>query len=142
MRYLVLFVMLFLFSCQKYGIRKVEGVWELQHVNLCLSGDCFDTLEDRGTRTQYDKIELRLSKDRNAQGRFYNQGSLLYKVDFEYILDEDAGKISFVGPYDGPHPTFFGTNVDIVELEKTSLVYVAIEDFPDEETAYIFRKLQ
>lgn len=129
-------------SCAKYDARKIEGIWRLDRVNLCTNGDCFDTLEDRGTRARFDKIELRLTESRTAEGRFYNQGVLLYKVDFEYILDEEKGKMSFIGPEDTIFPNFFGGNVYIEELNKSELVYVAIESFPNEETVYIYTRLQ
>lgn len=144
MRFKVFGLLLFfaLLSCSKYNDRKVEGVWLLEHVNLCMPGRCFDTLEDRGTRNQYNKIELRLDRERKANGRFYNNGILLYQVAFEYILDEKMGRISFLGPDDILFPNFFGTQVDIESLNKEEMVYVAIENFPDEETAYIFKRLQ
>jgi len=127
-----------LFSCSKYDDRKVEGVWLLEHVNLCVSNRCFDTLEDRGTRAEFDKIELRLDRERNANGRFYNSGILIHQFNFEYVLDEKMGRISFIGPDDFLFPQFFGTHVKIEELSKTQMVYIAIENFPDEELAYIY----
>lgn len=138
----VFFLSFLMPSCAKYDDKKVEGVWLLEHVNLCVSGDCFDTLEDRGTRDKFDKIELRLDRGRDAQGRFYKTGILLHTFDFEFILDEKTGRISFLGPNDMLFQNFFGTNVEILDLKKNGLVYQAIEDFPDEETVYIFKRLQ
>ncbi len=133
---------LLLSSCAKYSDKKVEGVWLLEHINLCIAGDCFDTLEDRGTRDKYDKIELSLDRGRNARARFYKTGVLLHAFDFEFILDEKEGRISFLGPEDRGLQNFFGTNVEIVGVKKNELVYQVIEDFPDEETVFIFKRLQ
>ena len=140
--YSFLLATMLLFSCTKFDDRKVEGVWLLEHVNLCMSNGCFDTLEDRGTRAEYDKIELRLDRSRNANGRFYNSGILLHQFNFEYILDEKLGRISFIGSNDFLYPQFFGTHVDIEELSKTEMVYIAIEDLPNEELVYIYKRLQ
>jgi hypothetical protein len=129
-------------SCAKYDDKKVEGVWLLEHINLCVSGDCFDTLQDRGTRDKYDKIELRLSRSRDAQARFYKTGILLNTFEFEFILDEKIGRISFLGPNDRDFQNFFGAQMEIIDLKKKELTYQAIEDVPNEETIYIFKRLQ
>ena len=137
-----LLALFFLFSCSKYNDKKVEGVWLLEKVKVCTINGCWDSLVDRGTRNLYDKIELRLNRDRSASGRFYNTGNLQYDVDFEYIFDEKTGRISFVGPHDIKHPGFFGGNMEIVALNKTELVYIEIEDHPDDQTTYIYSRLQ
>lgn len=141
--YLLAFSVLLFFSCAKYSDKKVEGVWQLEKVNLCLKDDdCFDMLVDRGTRDKYDKIELRLTRGRDASARFYKTGILLFAFDFEYLLDEKEGRMSFLGPNHIDFQNFFGTNVEILDLSKSELVYQAIEDFPDESTVYIFKRLQ
>ena len=131
-----------LFSCTKYTERKVEGVWKLEEVRVCYMDSCWDSLEDRGTSNTYNKIELRLERDRTAEGRFYNNGVLLYHVPFSYIFDNKTGRISFVGPYDVQHPGFFGSNVELDELNTNNMVYRMIEDFPEEETTYRYTRLQ
>lgn len=141
--YFLLFSLLLFSSCAKYSDRKVEGVWLLEKVNLCLKDDdCFDTLEDRGTRDRYDKIELRLTRGRDAEARFYKTGILLFSFQFEYLFDEKEGRMSFLGPNDIDFQNFFGTNVEILDLSNNELIYQAIEDFPDESTVYIFKRLQ
>ncbi len=142
MRKYYLFALLFLFSCAKYNDKRVQGVWLLEKVKVCTINGCWDSLVERGTRNLYDKIELRLNRDRSANGRYYNIGILQYQVDFEYILDEKTGRISFIGPNDVQLPYFFGSYVEIEQLSNTELTYVAIEDFPDDKTTYIFTRLQ
>ncbi len=136
------FLAIFFASCTKSDYRTLEGVWLLEHVNLCVLADCLDVLEDQQTRDKFDKIELRLSRGRDAQARFYKTGILLYTFDFEFILDEEMGRISFLGPNDHDFQNFFGSNVAIVDAKKNELVYQAIEDVPNEETIYIFKRLQ
>jgi hypothetical protein len=144
MRFIVFVILITVLntSCAKYDDKKIEGVWLLEHINLCVSGDCFDTLEDRGTRDKYDKIELRLSRGRDAQARFYKTGILLHTFDFEFILDEKIGRISFLGLNDRDFQNFFGSHVEIVDVRNNELVYQAVEDVPDEDTIYIFKRLQ
>ncbi len=138
----VLVITLFIPSCAKYSNKSVEGVWLLEHINLCALGDCSDALEDLGTRDSYDKIELRLGRDRVAEARFYKTGILLHTFAFEFILDEKLGRISFLGPNDGTFQNFFGSNVEIMDLRKTELTYQAIENIDNEETIFIFKRLQ
>jgi hypothetical protein len=137
-----LFTAMLFASCAKYDDKKLEGVWLLEHLNLCVLTDCLDVLEDQQTRDKFDKIELRLSRGRDAQARFYKTGILLHTFDFEFILDEKMGLISFLGPNDNDFQNFFGSNVAIVDVEKNELVYQAIEEIPNEETIYIFKRLQ
>lgn len=140
--YCCLLAMLLLFSCTKYPDRKVKGVWLLQHVNLCTAGQCFDTLEDRGVRAQYDKIELRLDGEQHANGRFYRDGILIHQFHFEYSLDEKNGLVAFIGPDNALYPQFYGTEVEIEKLSKTQMVYVTINNSPNEKLAYIYKRLQ
>lgn len=141
--YILAILFVLLSSCAKYSDKKVEGVWLLEKINLCLKDDtCFDTLEDRGTRDKYDKIELKLTRGRDATARFYKTGILLFSFEFEYLLDEKEGRMSFLGPNDVDFQNFFGTNVEILDLNKSELVYQAIEDYPDESTVYIYKRLQ
>lgn len=139
---LVLLISIFTPSCVKYSDKSVEGVWLLEHVNLCVSGNCSDALEDQGTRDNYDKIELRLGRNRDAQARFYKTGVLLHTFAFEFILDEKVGRISFLGPNDRTFQNFFGANVEIMDLRKAELTYQAIESIDNEETIFIFKRLQ